>query len=126
MTRSGLAVSERAPALRDAARYGLVGSAVVLVLAPVGAWLDARALAMPDEAVGPLLRTMLFETEPGKAILLRIIWAAAAVMAFSVARFGRHRGWSAAAISCVFLAIATALAGHASTAADVLPARVAV
>lgn len=125
MTRSGLAVSERAPALRDAAKYGLVGAAAVLVAVPLRAVVQAQGLAFPGDALLPLARTVITETEVGRALLLQAIWSAAAIMALSVARLGRQRGWSAAAIATFVLALGPAMLGHAAAVEPPLPAQVA-
>jgi len=126
MTRSGLVVSERAPALRDAGRYGLIGAAAVLLMSPARALFQASALSMPGDDLLSLTKTVYTTTALGRALLLQAIWAAAAAMAFSVARMGRQRGWSAAAIATLVLAIVPALSGHAAAADPVIPAQVAV
>jgi putative copper export protein len=126
LPRSGLAVAERAPALRDSAKYGLAGAAAMLVAAPLRALAQLLALADPGDAWGPLLRTIISETSLGRALQLQTIWAAAALMAFSVARLGPQRGWSASAITTLVLALVPALAGHAAAADRVVPAQVAV
>jgi putative copper export protein len=124
MTRSGLAISERAPALRDAAKYGLGGAAAVLVAAPLRVLVQAQGLAFPGDALLPLMRTVITTSELGRALLLQAIWAAAAMAAFSVARLGPQRGWSAAAITVMILALGPALTGHAAAADPLLPAQV--
>ncbi len=126
LPRSGLVVTERAPALRDSAKYGLVGAAAMLVATPLRALAQLLALADPGDAWGPLLRTIITETSLGRALQLQLIWAAAALMAFSVARLGPQRGWSASAITTLVLALVPALAGHAAAAAQPIPAQVAV
>lgn len=126
LPRSGLAVTERAPALRDSAKYGLVGAAAMLVAAPLRALAQVLALADPGDAWGPLLRTIVTETSLGRSLQLQFIWAAAALMAFSVARLGPQRGWSASAITTFVLTLVPALAGHAAAAEQVIPAQVAV
>lgn len=125
MTRSGLAVSERAPALRDAAKYGLFGAAAVLVAAPLRAVVQAQGLAFPGDPLLPLVRSVVTNSDVGRALMLQAIWSAAAIMAFSVARFGRQRGWSAAAIATFILALGPAMLGHAAAAVPTLPAQVA-
>lgn len=125
MTRSGLVISERAPALRDAAKYGLGGSAAVLLAAPLRGLVQAQGLAAPGDPLLPLLRTVLTTSDLGRALLLQAIWSAAAMAAFSVARLGPQRGWSAAAITVVILALGPALTGHAVAADPLLPAQVA-
>lgn len=125
MTRSGLALSERAPALRDAAKYGIAGAAAVLVAAPLRVLVQAMGLAFPGDALLPLMRTIVTTSDLGRALALQAIWGAAAMMAFSVARLGPQRGWSAAAITVFVLALGPALSGHAAAADPLLPAQVA-
>jgi copper transport protein len=125
MTRSGLAISERAPALRDAAKYGLVGAAAVLIAAPLRLLAQAQGLAFPGDALLTLMRDVATTSDLGRALALQAIWSAAAMMAFSVARLGPQRGWSAAAITVFVLALGPALTGHAAAADPKLPAQVA-
>jgi copper transport protein len=126
MPRSGLAVTERAPALRDSAKYGMIGAAAVLVAAPLRLLAQVMALAEPGDAWGPLATTILTQTSLGRALQVQAVWSAAAAMAFSVARLGPNRGWSASTITTVVLAIVPALSGHAASADTVIPAQVAV
>ncbi len=114
LTRSGLALSERAPAARDAAKHGMVGAALILAGAPLRAYAQASALAFPGDAIGALLRTVVMESALGRALQLQAIWAAAALLACASARFGRQRGWSAAAISALVLTVVPGLSGHAA------------
>lgn len=114
--RSGLSVSERAPVTRDLAKAGLAGAALVLVAAPLRVLLQATDFAEPGEPLLPLVRTILGSTALGKALLLQAVWGAAALMAFASARFGRQRGWSAAAMSALVLSVVPGLTGHAAAA----------
>lgn len=114
LTRAGLAVSERAPVARDVARAGLWGALAVLVAAPARALAQAMALADAGDPLLPLVRTIVTSTAVGRALMLQAIWAAAAAMAFSSARFGRQRGWSAAAMAALVLAVVPGLTGHAA------------
>jgi len=125
LTRCGLSATERAPAAGDAARHGAIGAALVLLAAPARALVQAAALADPGDVWFPLLRTIILETGLGRSLQLQTIWAAAALMAFSVARLGRQRGWSAAAMSTFVLALVPALSGHAAAAEHALLAQVA-
>lgn len=115
LTRSGLSVSERAPAARHAAGGGAIGAALILVAAFVRAAVQVQAFAEPGEPWLPVLRTIL-DTGLGRALQLQVIWSAAALMAFSVARLGRQRGWSAAAIAMLVCSLTPALSGHAAAA----------
>ena len=117
LSRCGLAVSERAPPARDAARAGLGGAVLILVAAPLRALNQVRTLVEPDESWLPVLQGVL-GTSVGKALLLQAIWAAAASVAFLVARQGRDRGWKIATIALVILAFTPGLTGHAATAAS--------
>ena len=117
LSRCGLSVSERAPATRDAARAGLWGAVLILAAAPLRALNQVRTLVESDESWMPVLQGVL-GTSVGKALQLQAIWAAAAIVAFLVARQGRDRGWKAATIALVILALTPGLAGHAATAAS--------
>jgi putative copper export protein len=75
------------------------------------------SLAEPGEAWMPLVQAVL-GTSVGKALQLQAIWAAAAIVAFAVARQGRDRGWKVASIALVILALTPGLAGHAATSAS--------
>ncbi len=117
LSRCGLTVSERAPGTRDAARAGLWGAVLILAAAPLRVLNQVRTLVEPDESWLPVLQGVL-GTSVGKALQLQAIWAAAAIVAFLVARQGRDRGWKIATIALVILAITPGLAGHAATAAS--------
>lgn len=117
LSRCGLSVSERAPPARDAARAGLWGAVLILIAAPARALVQVATLAEPDETWMPLLQAVL-GTSVGKALQLQAIWAAAAIVAFAVARQGRDRGWKVASIALVILALTPGLAGHAATSAS--------
>ena len=117
LSRCGLSVSERAPATRDAARAALWGSVLILAAAPLRALNQVRALVEPDESWIPVLQGVL-GTSVGKALQLQAIWAAAAIVAFLVARQGRDRGWKVATIALVILSLTPGLAGHAATSAS--------
>ncbi len=126
MNRSGLAQTERMPALRDAAKYGLGGAAAMLAAAPIAATAQAMGLAFPGDALWPLLRTVVGTTEAGRAIALQAVWAGALLAAFSVARLGPARGWTAAALAVMVSAIAVAMRGHAAAAEHRIAAQVAM
>ncbi|MFN0099258.1 MAG: copper resistance D family protein [Gemmatimonadaceae bacterium] len=115
LTRSGLSVSERAPTARHAAGGGAIGAALILVATFVRAAVQVQAFADPGEPWLPVLRAIL-DTGLGRALQLQAIWSAAALMAFSVARLGRQRGWSAAAIAMLVCSLTPALGGHAAAA----------
>ena len=117
LSRCGLTVSERAPATRDAARSALWGSVLILVAAPLRALDLVRGLVEPGEPWMPVLQGVL-GTSVGKALQLQAIWAAAAIIAFLVARQGRDRGWKIATIALVILALTPGLAGHAASSAS--------
>ncbi len=124
LTRSGLTVSERAPAARHAAGGGAIGMALVLLAAPIRAAVQVQAFAEPGEPWLPVLVTIL-DTGLGKALQLQAIWSATALMAFSVARMGRQRGWSAAAISVLICSLTPALGGHPAAAEQPIAAMTA-
>ena len=116
LTRCGLSLSERSPAARHAATGAAWAAALVLVAAPARALLQVAALTEAGEPWMPMLRLVLVTTSLGKALQLQAIWAAAALMAFSVARMGRERGWIAATIAVAVLSLVPALSGHAAAA----------
>jgi copper transport protein len=117
LSRCGLTVSERAPKASEAARAGMWGAVLLLVAAPLRALNQVRTLVEPDESWLPVLQGVL-GTSLGRALLLQAIWAAAAIVAFLVARQGRDRGWKIATIALVILALTPGLTGHAATAAS--------
>lgn len=125
MNRSGLSVTERAPAQRDAAKYGLGGAGLVFLAVPFAALAQALGLAFPGDPLLPLLRQVLTESDAGRAIALQGVWSVAMAFAFSVARLGPQRGWTAAAVTVTVSAIVVALRGHAAAADPRLPAQVA-
>ena len=125
LPRSGLAHSERVPPLRSAATVAAFASVAILLTAPARLALQVSQLADPGEAWMPILRTVLVETSLGRAMQLQAIWAAAALMAFTVARVGRDRGWKAATVGVLVLSATPALAGHAAAAEHPLPAQIA-
>ena len=112
LTRCGLALSERVPPQRSAATAAALALGAVLLAAPARIALQVSQLADPGEAWGPILSGVLVDTSLGRAMQLQAIWAAAALMAFSVSRVGRQRGWFAAAVAMVILADTPGLAGH--------------
>lgn len=125
LPRSGLAHSERVPPLRVAATAAAFASVAILLAAPARLALQVAQLADPGESWAPILRTVLVDTSLGRAMQLQAIWAAAVLMAFTVARVGRARGWSAATIGTLVLAATPALAGHAAAAEHPLLAQIA-
>lgn len=118
LPRCGLAVSEAAPPLRLAATGGAIAAAAVLVLAPLRVALQLAMLGEPGEPWRPLLGAILADTALGRAMQLQAIWAAAALMGFTIARVGRERGWKAAGIAMLVLAATPALGGHPAAAAN--------
>lgn len=117
LSRCGLTVSELAPKAGEAARAGLGGAVLLLASAPLRALDQVRTLVDPGEPWLPVLQGVL-GTSVGKALLLQAIWAAAAIVAFLVARQGRDRGWKIATIALVILALTPGLTGHAATASS--------
>ena len=59
-----------------------------------------------------MLRTLVSSTATGKAIALQAIWAGAAALAFAAARTDRERGWRAAALAVIVLALTPGMLGH--------------
>lgn len=115
LTRSGLALSERTPALRDAAKYGMAGAAAVLVAAPLRALVQLLALRMPGDEWSVLLRAVA-GTALGRTLMLQAVWAAAMIGTLAVARLGAQRGWSGAFITTLISAGIVSMTGHAATA----------
>lgn len=116
LSRSGLSATEQGPAARHAARGALVGAIAVLLSAVARAFLMAIELAGPGEPWMPMLRIVVTTTATGQALALQAIWAAAAALAFSSARADRERGWRAAAIAAVILALTPGMLGHHAAA----------
>lgn len=115
LTRSGLALSERTPSLRDAAKYGFAGGAAVLLAAPLRALVQMLALRMPGDDWLPLLR-MVAGSELGRTLMLQGVWALAMMGTFAVARLGAQRGWSGAFITTLISAVVVSMSGHAAAA----------
>lgn len=108
LSRCGLPVPERVPPLRLAATAGAFAAAAVLLAAPARIALQLAMLTEPGEPWTPMLRVILVDTGLGRAMQLQAIWGAAALMAFTVARTGRDRGWKAAAVAILVLAVTVA------------------
>jgi putative copper export protein len=110
--RSSLSATERAPAARHAAGSAYLGSLLLLLSAVARVITMSRELAGPGESWVPMLRTLVTDTATGQAIALQAIWAGAAALAFASARTDRERGWRAAALSVVILALTPGMLGH--------------
>ena len=124
-----LASRRRAPALaaleaRAEAAAARIGSlaAGALVLVEVARLIAQSAALNGGGAALDLtgLRTLLGHTHWGATWLFQVAATVAALVAFRLARRGRHDGWLLAAVAGVGLAVATALGGHARVSA--LPA----
>ena len=102
-----------AAALRCAASVGL--AAALLALLAVGARLplQLRDLADPELPLGPQARNLILRSLWGRAWLAQVGAALLAALALAAARGGSRRGWMAAAIAALALAITPAFAGHA-------------
>lgn len=112
LPRTGLAAAEQSPAARHAAGGAAIGAALLLVSAVARAATMAQELAGPGEPWTPMLRVLLLSTTTGEAIALQAIWAAVAVLGFTWARADRERGWRAAAVAMVVLALTPGMLGH--------------
>lgn len=110
--RSGLTISERAPAARHAAQGAMWAAALLLVSTIARAIQQVADFAEPGEAWLPVLRLVLGTTALGKALVLQAIWAAVVLLAFASARRERERGWRLAALGIVVLALTPGLLGH--------------
>jgi copper transport protein len=115
LARSSLTATERAPAARHAARGAYLGAIVLLLAAVTRVVLMSRELAGPDESWIQMLRALVTGTATGQVIALQAIWAGAAALAFASARTDRERGWRAAALAVVVLALTPGLLGHQAT-----------
>lgn len=117
LPRLGFASAETAPIERDAAGAALAAGLVLLVTVPARVALQVADFLEPGEAWRPALSAILLGTQSGKAAQLQLVWAMAAVLAFAVARAGRVRGWRAAGVALLVLAITPGLGGHPAAAA---------
>jgi putative copper export protein len=121
LPRCGFVASEGAPVARLAAKAGMAAAAVMLLAVPGRVALQLADFLEPGEAWRPALDAILFSTQSGKAAQLQMVWATAALLSFSVARSGRTRGWRAAGVTALVLALTPGLGGHpASSARPVL------
>jgi copper transport protein len=116
LPRCGLVTTERAPVQRHAATAALAAAAVVLLAVPARVALQLRDFLEPGEAWRPALNAILFTTTSGKAAQLAMVWTTAALLAFSVARAGRLRGWRAATLAVLVVAMTPGLGGHPAAA----------
>lgn len=117
LPRSGFVASESAPVERSAASAGMIAATVVLLAVPGRVALQLMDFLEPGEAWRPALNAILFDTQSGKAAQLQMVWATAALLAFSVARAGRIKGWRAASVATLVLALTPGLGGHPASAA---------
>jgi putative copper export protein len=115
LPRCGLVASERAPVDRRSSGTALLAAALTLLIVPARVALQLSDFLEPGEAWQPALGAIL-GTQSGKAAQLQMVWATAALLAFSVARAGRARGWVAASIATVVLAMTPGMGGHPATA----------
>lgn len=118
LPRCGLVATERAPVERHAAGAAIAAAAVLLLVVPMRVTMQLSAFLEPGEAWEPALRAILFTTPSGKAAQLQMVWATAALLAFSVARTGRMRGWRAASVAVLVLAMTPGMGGHPAAAAQ--------
>lgn len=118
LPRTTLAPAERGPAMHTSATRAMSALILLLVVAPIGAVQQARLLAGPDEPLLPMLRTIVAGTPSGTALQLQLFWGSAGLLALAMARAGRPRGWVAATMASVVLAIAVAVDGHPAADAD--------
>lgn len=116
LPRCGLVTTERAPVQRHAASAAMAGAALVLLAVPARVALQVRDFIEPGEAWRPALNAILFSTSSGRAAQLAMVWTTASLLAFSVARAGRLRGWRAASLAVVVVAMTPGLGGHAASA----------
>lgn len=117
LPRTGLNSAERTPEEQLAAAGGVLGAAMILLATVARATLQVALLMEPGDPWLPMYQAVLLTTTLGKALQLQAIWAAAAMMGFSIAKAGREKGWKAAAVATVILCITPGMGGH-SAASD--------
>lgn len=100
---------------RAAAGTAMLGAAAILFIVPARVGLQLLDFLEPGEAWRPALNAILTGTQSGSASLLQMVWGTAALLAFSVAKAGRLRGWRAATIAVVVLAMTPGIGGHPAT-----------
>jgi putative copper export protein len=97
-----------------AARGGFLGSAAIVLLAPLRLYLQASAFVMRGDPVAPMMHNVL-ATGWGRGWDLQTITAAIACVAFWMAR-RRRWPWALCALAALALALAPARMGHAAAA----------
>ena len=117
LPHSGLQTTERAPSERMTAGAAMAAAGLLLLVVPARVGVQMLDFLEPGEPWRPALNAILFTTQSGKAAQLQMVWATATLLAFSVARSGRPRGWRAATIAVIVLAMTPGLGGHPSTEA---------
>lgn len=115
LPRCGLVATERAPVDRRTAGTALIAAAFTLLIVPARVALQVQDFIEPGEAWQPALGAIL-GTASGQSSQLQMVWATAALLAFSVARAGRARGWITASVAVVVLAMTPGMGGHPAAA----------
>lgn len=116
LPRSIIAGSRRDRVERAAAGSAMLATVAILIAVPVRVALQLLDFLEPGEPWRPALNAILTATQSGSASLLQMVWATAALLAFSVAKTGRVRGWRAATFAVVVLAMTPGMGGHPAAA----------
>jgi len=100
---------------RRAAAFGLVASAIVIIVSLTRLYFEARMMSSIQGMPGSNLNQIVMQTLWGNAFMIQVAAAALAVAAFALAMRGMRIGWMLATICAVALAITPALGGHAAS-----------
>ncbi len=116
LPRSSITGPARERIERAAAGSAMLATVAVLITVPARVALQLLDFLEPGEPWRPALNAILTATQSGSAALLQMVWATAALLAFSVAKTGRVRGWRAATFAVVVLAMTPGMGGHPAAA----------
>lgn len=116
LPRSSITGPARERIERAAAGSAMLATVAVLITVPARVALQLLDFLEPGEPWRPALNAILTATQSGSASLLQMVWATAALLAFSVAKTGRMRGWRAATFAVVVLAMTPGMGGHPAAA----------
>lgn len=116
LPRSSLTGPARDRVERAAAGSAMLATVAILITVPARVALQLLDFLEPGEPWRPALNAILTATQSGSASLLQMVWATAALLAFSVAKTGRVRGWRAATFAVVVLAMTPGMGGHPAAA----------
>ena len=100
---------------RRAAALGLLGSAVVILVALARLYFEMRMMSSMQMMQEAHLNQIVTQTLWGNAFMIQVAAAIVALAAFALAMRGMRIGWVIATISAVILAITPGLGGHAAS-----------